>query len=123
MSTATIQHTMTEEEQATVWKEIKPLSQPLGPQSAALIAKTEEFTVMARGSIMLVLPEYLAITATARKNSDGDGYYVSSFEYDASYQDLFDEINMQVFRQRLARFVMQEGEDIFLGANELDWRE
>lgn len=119
-----IKHEMTEQEQAAIWKEIAEQSQPMGEKSRELLDSTPEFTLTVNaGPLMLVLPDDVEVKVTARKNEGGDGYHVASFRYDLHLKDIFDEINMTVFKERLARFVAQNGEDIFLGEHGLDWRD
>lgn len=119
-----VAHTMTEDEQAAIIAEIRKLSQPMGPKSTELLAATKEFTLTFElNGLMLVLPEWIEVTVLARKTSDGKMYYVAGFEYDEDLKDYFEEINMQVFKERLARHVIQNGEDIFLSGHNLDWRE
>lgn len=118
-----IRHEMTEEEQAAVWAEVSAHSQQMGPKSTALLARTQTITLTLEGSLMRALPEWMEFEVTATKNSSGDGYYVSSFEFDADLADIFEEINLPLFKERLARHVMQNCEDIFLSSQGLDWRQ
>jgi hypothetical protein len=119
-----VEQTMTEEEQAAIWQEVAAGSQPIGEKSRALLDRTPQFTLTLNvGPLMLVLPDDVEVKVTARKNAGGDGYHVASFKYDAGHKDIFEEINLAVFKERLARFVAREGEDIFLGGHGLDWRD
>ncbi len=123
MSGEKIRHEMTEEEQAAVWAEVSANSQQMGPKSTELLARTETITITVEGTLMRALPEWMEFTVTATKNSGRDGYYVSSFEFDADVADIFEEINLPLFKERLARYVMQHCEDIFLTSQGLNWRE
>lgn len=117
-------HLMTEAEQAAILEEIKKLSQPMGPKSAELLAATKEFTLTFElNGLMMVLPEWIEVSVLARRTSDGQMFYLARFEYDEDVNDYFEEINMPVFKERLARHVIQNGEDIFLSGHNLDWRE
>ena len=123
MADAKVRHEMTEEEQAAIRAEVSAQSQRMGPKSTELLARTPTITLTVEGTLMRALPEWMEFTVTASRNAAGDGYYVSSFEFDEDVSDIFEEINQALFKERLARYVMQHCEDIFLTSQGLDWRE
>ncbi|MFL6284471.1 MAG: hypothetical protein ACJ74Q_15105 [Pyrinomonadaceae bacterium] len=115
---------MSEAEQASIRAAVAAKSRRPGPKSTELLSRTTSITFTLSGNdLMRALPDFFELSVTSEKDSGGDGFHITSFEFDEDFNDIFEEVDQALFKERLARYAAENAEDIFLDEHELDWRD